>query len=97
MDKVEIILESIQLLKMSDEEYFTFIKGKLSIKDEGNEVKLINESPNNIGWCNNFRGFIPYRYLCKDGNFFITTSTDDDEIDYNKFGVNQFLYFGYFE
>jgi hypothetical protein len=40
---------------------------------------------------------IPYRYLCKDGNFFITTPTDDDEIDYKKFGVNQFLYFGYFE
>ena len=40
---------------------------------------------------------IPYIYLCKDGNFCITTSIDDDEIDYKKFGINQFLYFGYFE
>jgi len=38
---------------------------------------------------------IPYLYKCKDGNFFIAT-TNDEDIDYRKFGVNQFLYFGYF-
>lgn len=40
---------------------------------------------------------IPYLYLCKDGNFFISVNADDEDISYKNFGINQFLYFGYFE
>lgn len=54
---------------MSDEEYHTFIKGK--VDDQGCEMSNYESGysqevwvENNIqGWCNNFRGFIPYRYL----------------------------------
>ncbi|WP_418187321.1 hypothetical protein ACNSOP_09210 [Aliarcobacter lanthieri] len=60
----------------------------ISVNDES-VIKGVAVQPN--------QPIIPYKYLCKDGNFFITTPTDNDEIDYNKFGINQFLYFGYFE
>ena len=48
---------------MSEEEYFTFIKGKMMLEDLGDGIKLVNDSTSNLGWCNNFKGFIPYRYL----------------------------------
>ena len=51
---------------MSDEEYYTFIKGKLLLNDEGDSVKLVNTVPSNLGWCNNFKGFIPYRYILEN-------------------------------
>ena len=38
---------------MSDSEYFNFVKGNTT------------DAPNNsiYGWCNNLKGFIPYRYF----------------------------------
>jgi len=33
------------------------------------EDEIIGENPNNrnlYGWCNNFRGFIPYRYIIEN-------------------------------
>ena len=45
---------------MEDEEYFHFTKTKPAFTEEeknrGNEVS-------DFGWCNNFKGFIPYRYM----------------------------------
>lgn len=47
---------------MSDDEYLGFYKG---FSDEN----LTEEQDcNNTGWCNNFRGFIPYRYLIENDN-----------------------------
>jgi len=45
---------------MSNEEYRSYIKGKCVINSISDEViaPVINE-----GWCNNFKGFIQYRYL----------------------------------
>ena len=49
---------------MTKYEYDTFIKGKGDWYqgDEGIEFK----DQNVYGWCNNFRGFIPYRYLLEN-------------------------------
>lgn len=53
---------------MSDEEYVSFIKGVPDmIEYEKDEIaisylKTYEDSPE-AGWCNNFKGFIPYRYL----------------------------------
>jgi hypothetical protein len=58
---------------MSDEEYISFVKGKIDIEEYifDNEDDYPNyahptgitiNNPN-VGWCNNFKGFIPYRYL----------------------------------
>ena len=45
---------------MTDEEYFHFTKTRPAFTEEewnkGNEVA-------DFGWCNNFKGFIPYRYM----------------------------------
>ena len=51
---------------MSEEEYFTFIRGKMLLEDSGAKIKLVNSTTNNLGWCNNFKGFIPYRYLLEN-------------------------------
>ena len=45
---------------MSEEEYQSFYKGKGA--NEGHIGR--NE---NLGWCNNFKGFIQYRYLIENG------------------------------
>ena len=58
---------------MSDEEYFYFIKGYL--EDQGAERENLEDGyseeiyipKNTQGCCNNFRGFIQYRYLIDDG------------------------------
>ena len=50
---------------MSDEEYYSFHKGKLKTVDEGYGVLYQNENLTN-GWCNNFKGFIQYRYLIEN-------------------------------
>ena len=42
-------------------EYETFVKGKLSL----NEF-LIEVDKKHAGWCNNFKGFIPYRYMIEN-------------------------------
>jgi hypothetical protein len=54
---------------MSEEEYYTFIKGKSNanwdtdlVTDNTYEISAQFDH-NVLGWCNNFRGFIPYRYL----------------------------------
>ena len=44
---------------MSEKEYHTFIKGKIK-EDESYNSKSI------YGWCNNFRGFMPYRYILEN-------------------------------
>ena len=54
---------------MSDEEYKTFIKGKIidvgcqkEIYDNGYECSM--QFTNDVqGWCRNFKGFIQYRHL----------------------------------
>ena len=69
---------------MSNEEYFSFIKGKyptttdkygiLNYETYPFVTKEMNwyfiginpNSPDIYGWCNNFRGFIPYRYLIEN-------------------------------
>ena len=56
---------------MSDEEYTSLIKGKFDI-DYADRVcddyQTISggSSLESFGWCNNFRGFIPYRYLIEN-------------------------------
>ena len=48
---------------MSDYEYETFIKGVIHLDENGT---MVETSPNCFGWCNNFRGFIQYRYLIEN-------------------------------
>ena len=52
---------------MTNEEYERFVKGFVfrvgTIAGNMIAVKKSNE-----GWCNNFKGFIPYRYLVDNGN-----------------------------
>ena len=44
---------------MSDDEYYSFTKGKIYYPREGNISVPYGVS----GWCNNLKGFIPYRYM----------------------------------
>jgi hypothetical protein len=60
---------------MSGKEYCQFVKGENNILelDEPNPGEFIAYSRNwndeeISGWCNNFKGFIPYRYLIENGN-----------------------------
>ena len=46
---------------MNEEEYFGFYKGYCD------ENLTAEEDAKNTGWCNNFKGFIPYRYLIENG------------------------------
>lgn len=55
---------------MSDKEYDSFIKGEVKLGLDtstggwgGPPNTTYHPSENTQGWCNNFRGFIPYRYL----------------------------------
>ena len=56
---------------MSDEEYYSFIKGKVNtgyIDESEHQIFLSKKSHNwedypELGWCNNLKGFIPYRYF----------------------------------
>ena len=57
---------------MSNEEYYTFIKGKSNanwdtdlVTDNTYEISAQFDH-NVLGWCNNFKGFIPYRYLIEN-------------------------------
>lgn len=50
---------------MNNTEYYSFFKGEQNITDES-ELDIFtdtNKSNPGHGWCNNFKGFIPYRYL----------------------------------
>ena len=69
---------------MSDEEYFSFIKGKYPTTVDSYGIvnyerypfvtkemdcDFIGVNPKNpdiYGWCNNFRGWVPYRYLVEN-------------------------------
>jgi thymidylate synthase ThyX len=53
---------------MNDEEYYSYVKGSFSQETEIDADGFIDISThinnsNNFGWCNNFKGFIQYRYL----------------------------------
>lgn len=50
---------------MSDDEYYEFAKGRLLVKDGYGDGDSLEQNIDNDthGWCNNFRGFIQYRYL----------------------------------
>lgn len=54
---------------MSNEEYNTFIKGILSLSEIGTDIAYYEkdrDQKDNLGWCNNFKGFIQYRYLIEN-------------------------------
>jgi thymidylate synthase ThyX len=49
---------------MSDEEYKSFIKGQFIVTHSESDYEDLGEFSNSSkGWCNNFKGFIQYRYL----------------------------------
>ena len=51
---------------MSDEEYYSFVKGKEIIEYFEEEPNIYTFEDSSCGWCNNFRGFIQYRYLIEN-------------------------------
>lgn len=53
---------------MSDEEYYSFLKGSFSDEYiyrpyETPEISLENSDKSKLGWCYNIKGFISYRYI----------------------------------
>ena len=53
---------------MSDNEYYSFIKGnfnqEIEIDADGFiDISTHSNNSNSFGWCNNFKGFVPYRYI----------------------------------
>lgn len=48
---------------MTEEEYYKFTKGKVTILDMKPQKDIIVVDNKNIGWCNNFKGFIQERYI----------------------------------
>ena len=57
---------------MTDEEYTSFIKGRSNanwntdlVTDDTYEISAQFDNTV-LGWCNNFKGFIPYRYLIEN-------------------------------
>ena len=60
---------------MNEEEYDSFIKGRVTLGLNtssggwgGPPNTTYHPKENVKGWCNNFRGFIPYRYLIENNN-----------------------------
>jgi thymidylate synthase ThyX len=56
---------------MSDEEYQSYRKGKheVTLMDNSeNKYWFIEDESGELGWCNNFKGFIQYRYLIENGH-----------------------------
>ena len=53
---------------MSDDEYDSFFRGRTYVNQNEPNSKELNNFyiENGHGWCNNFRGFIPYRYLIEN-------------------------------
>lgn len=56
---------------MSDNEYYSFIKGnfnqEIEIDADGFiDISTHSNNSNSFGWCNNFKGFIQYRYLIEN-------------------------------
>ena len=55
---------------MTQDEYYLFAKGKADDLEDNIDycnIMFSNPSKNIIGWCNNFHGFIQYRYLIENG------------------------------
>jgi hypothetical protein len=52
---------------MSNEEYNSFIKGGINTVLNNGRLEYEVEDFQK-GWCNNFRGFIQYRYLIEGSN-----------------------------
>ena len=48
---------------MSNDEYETYIKGKCNYYQMTINLRPLLPDDENYGWCNNFKGFIPYRYM----------------------------------
>jgi thymidylate synthase ThyX len=49
---------------MSDEEYYSYSRGRLLVDNKDGYYTIEGPSIDaEFGWCNNFKGFIPYRYL----------------------------------
>lgn len=54
---------------MSDDEYNSLFKGKLIVESNSNIFTIegaYHEPVGSFGWCNNFRGWIQYRYLIEN-------------------------------
>ena len=51
---------------MDNTEYYSFIKGKEIIEYFEEEPNIYTFEDSSCGWCNNFRGFIQYRYLIEN-------------------------------
>ena len=53
---------------MTEIEYDSFFKGRTYVNQNEPNSKELNNfyKENGHGWCNNFRGFIPYRYLIEN-------------------------------
>ena len=61
---------------MSDKEYYSFIKGsfiqEMEIDSDGFiDISTHANNSNSFGWCNNLKGFIPYRYFIDNNRNFI--------------------------
>ena len=53
---------------MSEKEYYSFIKGNFNQEIEIDvdgfiDISTHSNNSNSFGWCNNIKGFIPYRYM----------------------------------
>jgi hypothetical protein len=50
---------------MSDDEYYSYVKGTVDAKiDADGFINIEGHTNLNVfGWCNNLKGFIPYRYM----------------------------------
>lgn len=51
---------------MSDEEYFTFRKGDISLTRAPIGTSFYLDNDHTSGWCRNFKGFIQYRHLIEN-------------------------------
>ena len=53
---------------MTNDEYVSHVKGEIETveMDEGVNYAKVHPTDNEAGWCNNIRGFIPYRYLLEN-------------------------------
>ncbi len=58
---------------MTNEEYITYTRGTIELleSEEENEIGYlkIDIEDGSAGWCNNFRGFIQYRYMIDNNQF----------------------------
>lgn len=51
---------------MSDEEYFTFRKGDISLTRAPIGTSFYLDNDHTSGWCNNFKGFVQYRHIIEN-------------------------------